>query len=217
MGSPTMRAVLLMLGVYMAVLVALATVLSGPAFQRTFSEHGIVEMINVAAWLACALVFARIAWRGRELVAVLSVFPLFAAALREADLHTAFTGYSVLKVSFWLDGRFEPFHKLVAAAVLLPTLVSLGWLVLLLVRRLRRGGLGSPAMSMLLLAIGLLVFSKVCDRAPAVLHESYVVDLPALVRRMTQALEEGIELTLPVIFAWSYFLRGEPLARAKGR
>jgi hypothetical protein len=215
MALPTTRAVLPMLAVYMVLLLVLATVLSGPAFQLTFSEHGIVEMINAVAWLIVALLFARIAWRGRELVAVLSVFPLFAAALREADLHTAFTGYSVLKVSFWFDGRFEPLHKLLAAAVLLPTLVSLGWLAVLLVRRLRMGDLGRPAISMLLLAIGLLVFSKACDRAPAVLLESYGVDLPAFVRRWTQALEEGIELTLPAFFAWAYFLRGEPRGRKR--
>jgi hypothetical protein len=215
MDVPTTRAVLPMLAVYMVMVLVLATVLSGPAFQLAFSEHGIVEMINAIAWLAAALVFAGIAWRARERVAVLSVFPLFAAALREADFHSAFTGYSVLKVSFWFDGRFDPWHKLLAAAVLVPTLVSLGWLSVLLVRRLRRGGLGSPAMSMLLLAIGLLVFSKICDRAPAVLYESNVVDLPMLARKWTQALEEGLELTLPFFFACAYLLRGDGSMRAQ--
>lgn len=215
MGALTMRGVAVGLVVYLVALTVLAMVLTGPAFQQAFSEHGIVEMINAIAWLVAALVFAWMAWRGRDRVATLAVFPLFAAALREADLHTAFTGYSVLKVSFWLDGRFDPLHKAVVAAVLLPTLVSLGLLVARLLRRLRRGHLGSPAMATLLLAIALLVFSKVCDRAPAVLSESYGVELSAFARRWTQALEEGLELLLPLLFSWAWFLRRVPDGRAQ--
>ncbi len=207
MGPMTPRAFALPLLAYLVLLSVLAFVLPGLAFQQMFSEHGAIEMLNAVLWLIAALVFVVLAWRTRDQVAVLAVFPLLAAGLRELDLHNAITGYSVLKVSFWLAPRFDLLHKLVAAAVLLPTLLCLGWLLVLLVRRLRAGGLGHPAIGMLLLAVGLLVFSKVCDRAPAVLAESYGVDLPAQIRNWSQALEEGIELLLPVLFSWAWFLR----------
>lgn len=38
--------------------------------------------------------------------------------------------------------------------------------------------------------------------------------LVLMVRRLRRG---GIELTLPLFFAWAYFLRGDPVARARGR
>ncbi|MBA2350500.1 MAG: hypothetical protein H0V78_01545 [Burkholderiales bacterium] len=42
--------------------------------------------------------------------------------------------------------------------------------------------------------------SKTLDRAPAVIEESWPVKLPVIVRRHTQALEEGLEAAVPVLF-----------------
>ena len=181
-----------------------AATLPDPAFARLFNEYGLVESLTIAAWLVAAVIFATEAISRGGAVAWLAVPVCIAAALREADLHVALTGLSVLKIRFYASDAFAVWEKLLALAVVLPIGAALAALLLLLVRRLRRDGAGSPAIRLLLVTLALLVLSKVLDRSPAVLLEWYGFQRSDDLRRWMQAFEEGIELLLPVLFVASF-------------
>jgi hypothetical protein len=185
-----------------------AATLPNSTFARLFNEYGVIESMTVAAWLIAAVFFAREAITRGGAVARLAVPVCVAAALREADLHIALTGLSILKIRFYSSDAFSGWAKLLALAVVLPIGTALAALLVLLVRRLRRDGAGSPAIRLLLATIALLVLSKVLDRSPAVLLEWYGIERSDVVRRWMQAFEEGIELLLPILFVASFRTAG---------
>lgn len=175
-------------------------------FDLAFSEHGLVESLTVALWVLAGAMFTAAAMVRGGAVAWLAAPLCFAAALREADVHQAMTGISILKLRFYSSDVIEPWEKLAAVGVLLPLLTAAAVLLGLFLRRWRCDGLRNAEMRMMCGAIGLLVSSKVVDRLPAVLREWSGMETAAVVVHSMQAVEEGIELLLPVLFLASYAL-----------
>lgn len=135
-----------------------------------------------------------------RLWAALSV-TLIAFGMREMDLHKAWTGLSVLKVSFYLG--HAPLHqKLVALAVLAVIGLAVGHLLLNYLsaswRALRRGHPVAVTVACFLVS---LVVSKVFDRSVNLLAEDYHVITPLGISALLSALEEIMELGLPVLAA----------------
>ncbi|NLD70013.1 MAG: hypothetical protein GX644_14510 [Limnobacter sp.] len=188
----------------MLVLMLTASLISDASFARLFEEHGLIEWLSFAIWLAVAAVFARMALRSGGIVAWLAVPVCIAAALREADLHKSLTGYSVLKLGFYSSPDFAAWQKAVAGLVVAATAIALVALVALAVRSALRHGILNPPMLLLILAVGLLVVTKVFDRAPAVLLEDFGIALSELTRRWLQAFEEGLEALLPIPFLLAF-------------
>ena len=186
------------------VLMLTASLVSDAAFARLFEEYGLIEWLSFAIWLAVAAIFAWMALRGGGLVAWLAVPVCIAAALREADLHKSLTGYSVLKLGFYSSPDFAPWQKAVAGLVVAATAIALVALAALAVRSALRHGMMNPSMLLLILAVGLLVVTKVFDRAPAILLEDFGIALSELTRRWLQAFEEGLEALLPVPFLLAF-------------
>lgn len=125
---------------------------------------------------------------------------LLAFAAREADLHTALFGKSILKASFY-HRHATPGQIVVALLILLPVALSL-------VQLLKRHGsrwLSPPAswqapLVTVMTLVVLLAVSKVFDRLPAVMVEIRLVDtMPAAGRNVLLALEEILELTMPLL------------------
>lgn len=139
---------------------------------------------------------------------------LMAFGLREMDLHKALTGTSVLKVSFYLGAA--PWHqKLAALAVLSVVALALGHLLM------RYSGVawracrqGHPAAITLASLLATLVISKVFDRSINILSEDFLVTVTPSVKALVSALEEILELGLPVL-AGTALLQRRILAKAE--
>lgn len=126
---------------------------------------------------------------------------LLAAAAREMDWHKHWTGTSVFKVSYYLHpGPLLP--KLIALAILaLIVLAAWHWL-----RQPLQAWLGPVAQ----VFFAMLIISKVLDRAINLLAEDWGVHTSEGIHALVSALEETLELSLPLIAAyglWCYARR----------
>jgi len=193
------RHVLVLLVACALLLIVLVVRLSEERFAWIFAEAGPFEILSCGFWIllgaACLTLpgLPRRPWQ-QGIVALV-------AAAREADLHKVFTDTSVLKASYYLKSAAPPFEKLLAAAVTLPLLVVVAYVLVSgarLIRRTRawRFDWGRTA----LLAMGLLVASKLLDRSEAVIADWFGVHLPLLAHRFVASFEEGVECLLPILF-----------------
>jgi hypothetical protein len=217
MNDTAYRRSLLALACVAIALVLAAIFLSDASFAWLFEENGPVEWLTVAGWLVVSVVFVRAALQGAGPVAWLGAVLTLAAAMREADLHKLLTGFSVLKISFYTGTGFALWQKLLAALVVIPTavvLVALSWMLL---RRILGGGLRHRSVRLVLVAVGLLVFSKVLDRTPAVMFEWFGVQFPAIILRLMLAFEEGIEALLPFAFLLPFLVARHAASPAVAR
>jgi membrane-associated phospholipid phosphatase len=171
-----------------------------PAFLE---EGGPVENSTIFMYLVsalCVLTLQPPAWSKLDVAAVCIVLLAFAA--READLHIALFGTSILKARFY-NSIATPGQIVGALAVLAPVLLALGWLALRS-QRLWRAALSRRrwrAATRTVLAFALaIVLAKSLDRLPEILHDTGVlVIMPTALRYVLLSLEEILELSLPVL------------------
>lgn len=168
------------------------------------SEQGPYEQLSLVFWLLLA---AYIVWRWRPGNA--SVYCLAAGALiaagREASLHKAFYGVSVLKVNFYTLPDVPLLHKLLIGSVVLILLAALLYSLWLLIDWLRQGGWRRESGQIMIVGVGLLVGTKVLDRLNSVLRVDFDIRLSALVAENVVILEESLEMALPLVLliaAW---------------
>ncbi len=164
------------------------------------SETGWVERSTAAAWFLLAPLVWLLRRRGDPPATSAALSVMFLAfGARELDWHKAFTGTTVLRVS-WYFGPAPLQHKLAALAVL--SVVSLAMLRLLLAHarawwRALRGG-DTVAVSIAAFVVTLVV-SKLLDRSYNVLNEDFHMGLSMSTKVVVSALEETLELTLALI------------------
>jgi hypothetical protein len=183
-------------------LAGLLTWLAFPPEQvaRVMSEEGPVERLTAATYLGCAI--ALWVWRDRDApsatgAALATMMLAFSA--RELDWHKAFTGTSVLKLS-WYAGPASVSAKAVALAVLVPVLLA-GWYLLRRhARRVWRGWQQGEAMpSTVVLFLATLVVAKVIDRSVGILQDDHGVMVPVTLVALRSAVEEWLELALTLL------------------
>lgn len=199
LGASGFRNILLVVGIYGVLLVELALYLPQERFLALFSESGPFETLSYVFWIvlgfACFLIpgLPHRPWQ-QGVVALL-------AAAREADLHRAFTGTSILKTSYYLKFPAPLSEKLIAALIAIAT-ISLVLYVLIgggrLIVRTRAWSL--PWGRTALLAAALLVATKMLDRVEAVTAEWFGFVFPTILHRLVAAFEEGYECLLPLLF-----------------
>lgn len=170
------------------------------------AENGPIEGTNAALYFVCALVFLlsrRIEPATRLALAVL--FCGFGA--REMDWRKAFTGKSVLKVSYYLGDA--PLQQRLIAFV---AVAAVGLAVLLLVLGYARSTLRlwnrrDPVATSVVVFIVTMVVTKVLDRSLNLLAEQAGIVFSDSTGLLVGALEETIELSLPLIalVAWAQF------------
>lgn len=180
-------------------LVTLAIVLPDEAFTHFFSEAGFIEKASAILWvIAAAASLVLLRPFGRNVIALTIVFLLCAA--REHELHTSFTNYSVLKISFYFDSSYPLWERLLFALVIGVGIYCLIQLTRSAIDgyRAQRGPLYAWQW-LTLLGLGLLVFSKVLDRAPNLLSDETSWHLVAWSARLFRASEEGFEFLVPLI------------------
>lgn len=162
-------------------------------------EDGIVETGTVWLWLGLPTVLLTRYRRTDRINPVLLSALCVVVAAREAEWHKQFTGESMLKISYHLaPGPFA--EKAMAAIALLCVLCLLGYGLAKTVRFWREAGFRSSAGQILLIGLMLLIATKAIDRAPALVEWALSVDVPWVARRIAQALEEGLELSMAAVF-----------------
>ncbi|MBA3591908.1 hypothetical protein [Methylibium sp.] len=192
--APPVLALLFALGLWLA--------LEPARLKELTAEGGLVERPTELLYFALAAVMWW--WRrpGDDLLgwaALCIVFVAFGA--REMDLHKAWTGGSMLKLSFYL--REAPLvQKLVSGAVVL-IVAAAGVFV---IRRHARSvwqGLRRRETLATTVAIFLvtMIVSKVFDRSINILAEDFGIVAPVATGVLVGAVEEILELSLPLVAA----------------
>lgn len=166
-----------------------------------FAEAGPFERASPWFWIGLSVLIVLVFRRATPGVASGVVLSL-AAAAREWDMHKSFTGYSVLKPGFYTPTE-HPFHQQIIAGVLVVAVLASAFYLVRLVWKLRPWA-SSPRPAWLFalaFACFMLVFTKVLDRAPAIIREDLGVELPVRIDLLMAAWEEGLEMLLAVYFA----------------
>ncbi len=165
------------------------------------AEGSVVEMLTQTLYfvLAPAMLVLRPAhdrqWRTWFALAVV----LAGFGAREADLHTAWTAKSILKLSYYL-GDAPWGQKVLAGFVVAAVLTAAAWLVLRWARPFRSAlKRRQPVAVTVFVFVLTLVASKVFDRSVDILAQDFGVVLSASTRALMTALEELLELSLPVL------------------
>lgn len=124
---------------------------------------------------------------------------LLAFGARELDLHKAWDGASMLRVSFF-SGDAPLDVKLVMLLVVLLLARWAGHLLLRHAPRVLRGAAQrDPAATSVVVFLAALVLVSVLDRSASVLAQRFDVHVGASVGTLLRALEEVAELVLPLI------------------
>ncbi len=166
--------------------------------ERLFAETGPFEEASPWLWIVLALSLPLI-FRKFTLEIAAGMVVSLAAAAREWDWHIAFTEYSVLKPPFYYREGTLP-ERIVAGGIVL---VVIAGVVILLARLIHLRAWKRP-WAWWVFALGfaffMLAFSKAVDRAPGILRDDLGVDMSDQLRVLCYAVEEGLEMLLPVFF-----------------
>jgi hypothetical protein len=192
--------------VVLAAVFALAALAVGPLIPavlpaNVLEEGGLVESSTVFLYLAavaCVTMTRLPGLRSVDKVALCIV--LLSLAAREADLHKAMFGISILKTRFY--NRYGSAEQvLLALLTLAPTVLSLLWLIR---RGARRwwGALGlrrAPALTVMTFFV-IILLAKVFDRMPVTLiGMGLMSSVPSTLGILLESFEEIFEMMLPLL------------------
>lgn len=172
-----------------------------PAEVETWmGETGPVERITAASYALCAAAAWVLRGRGDDWRSTLAISIVMAAfCMRELDWHKAFTGTSVLRVS-WYAGPASLQAKIVAALVLAAVLAALAWLALRHTPALWQGWQQREPVALTVVAfLVVLVLAKTLDRSVGILVDDLHVSVPLHWKALRTALEEWLELALSIL------------------
>lgn len=165
--------------------------------RAIYSEQGFFEQASPIIWIIAGL-YALWHVRGGGRAYLVLGFTFFALAGREWHMHKAFTSDSILKINFYQDHGFgaEQLFGGLAALVLVGLFVAA--LVILIRYIIANRGYQTRGGQFMIAGLGMLVLSKISDRAPSVLREDYAVIMDEQWSLVLLALEEGFEFFCPV-------------------
>lgn len=161
------------------------------------SEQGPLERTAAALWFVLALALLR--WGGglnRCSVGLIAICLLFGA--RELDLHRLIADTSMLKTHFYRDGGLGLAQKVLGGTLALAVLATLAWGSWINgAEFLRRAHYRRAWGRIVLAALGVLVLSKVMDRAPAVLEDEWGIAVSWTAHHLVTLHEEWLEALVP--------------------
>lgn len=159
-------------------------------------EHGPVELLTALLFGLCAVAVWLERDRARPGTAAALALVLVAFCAREFDLHKAYDGVSVLRLS-WYAGAAPVGAKLIAAGVVGVAAAALLWLLRRHARAVWQGWRqGVPLAATVVTFVATALAAKFVDRTGSVLpHDFGVVFTPAQ-SALRLALEESLELAL---------------------
>jgi hypothetical protein len=198
------RLTLVLLFIYTAYLLVLALSVTPAVFDPLFSEFGPFEEMSIMLWVGLGILLLYTS-RSPKGIAMAALSLL--AAAREAELHKALTTMSILKSRFYL-GPEVPWQEKLAGAAVVMAAIALGIYLMIAFYRflLHDKGLATPVGQILLTALILLPITKVLDRMSSVLRTDFGVVLPQRAGQIVKALEEGMEMALPILFIMALLL-----------
>jgi hypothetical protein len=168
--------------------------------ETLMGETGPVERLTTVSYFLCAM-FAGAARAQdpdrRTTLALVIVMVTF--ALRELDWHKAFTGTSVLRLS-WYAGPAAWTTKLAAVAALAPVAASMAWLVWRhAVPTWRDWRAARPVATTVVVFFATLALAKTLDRMVSILSFDLGVHVPLYWVALRSSLEECLELGLSLL------------------
>lgn len=201
MPSPGFRGSVLLLMLYAAVLSALPWRLPKAQLLALFAENGPVENLSVIAWLLLALLCLLQVLRWPRLMLPAMLTALLGAA-REQDLQNAITGVNLFRLKWYLTADTPLGLKLVASVTLMLIVALLLHMLLLAAQAYRQRDTWRQQWAWtLLLALAVAAASLGLDKTQALVHDATGHWLHERASLWVKALEEGLELALPLVFA----------------
>ena len=168
--------------------------------ETLMGETGPVERLTTVSYFLCAMFAgaARAQDPDRRTTLAL-VIVMVAFALRELDWHKAFTGTSVLRLS-WYAGPAAWATKLAAVAALVPVAASMAWLVWRhAVPTWRDWRAARPVATTVVVFFATLALAKTLDRMVSILSFDLGVHVPLYWVALRSSLEECLELGLSLL------------------
>ena len=168
--------------------------------ETLMGETGPVERPTTVSYFLCAMFAgaARVQDPDRRTTLAL-VIVMVAFALRELDWHKAFTGTSVLRLS-WYAGPAAWTTKLAAVAALAPVAASMAWLVWRhAVPTWRDWRAARPVATTVVVFFATLALAKTLDRMVSILSFDLGVHVPLYWVALRSSLEECLELGLSLL------------------
>jgi hypothetical protein len=185
-----------------AVVAALLTwlLLTPEQVEASMGETGFVEPLTAATYALCAVAIWMARRPGDDVRSVLALATVLTAfCLREMDWHKAFTGTSVLRLS-WYAGDASWHAKAIAATAVLLFAAALGWLASRHAAGVWRDWRRGDAVATTVLAfVVVLVVAKSLDRSVSLLTNDLGVPVPLRWVALRSALEEWLELALSML------------------
>ena len=189
---------LALIGAVGLVTVVLGFALDYSTAQAWFSENHLVENLTLLAYFAAVgllLLWPVAPGRFRYHTA----FVVALGAMRELDLHNAFTSESFMKISYYVDGDDPAWARAISGVILLGLLaILIRYLAYVrpLIAALKRG---RPDAYSALAAILLLPFTKTLDSVSRMIHEHVGYDVSDDIRHWFYLFEEALELAIPLL------------------
>lgn len=175
----------------------LALVLDADVAKVLFSEQGFFEQMSPVLWIFAGLYAL---WKINKggLQYLMLGLTFIALALREWDHHKTFTSDSILKINFYKDGfGMEQVFGGIAALVIIGLILAT--LVILIRYLIAQRGYKTRGGQLLIAGLGMLVLSKLMDRAPSILRGDFNMTLDEDLTVVLLALEEGFEFFCPAL------------------
>lgn len=188
------------LAVFTLCLVGYTFVVSKQTVLATFAENGPIENASIVGWLLLA---AACLWNARLSPRVLLPAALVAllGAVREDDFALWFTSPKLFQAKFYKNAEIALPEKLftgVVALILAGLLIYMLWVG---ARTLLRPASWSYGWALTaLLALGVGGASLVFDKLQSYVHDFTGHWLPQQPSLIINALEEGLEMALPLLF-----------------
>jgi hypothetical protein len=199
-GLQSRYAALVVVGACLAAALLTWLALPPAEVEAWMGETGPVERVTAASYALCAVAAWLLRGHGDDWRSTLAVSTLMAAfCMRELDWHKAFTGTSVLRVS-WYASPASLQAKIIAALVLSAVFAALAWLVQRHARGLWQGWQQRAPVAVTVVAfVAVLVLAKTLDRSVSVLVYDLQIGVPLHWKALRTACEEWLELALAVL------------------
>jgi hypothetical protein len=196
--QPLEKVVVIALLLFAALLFFIIYALDPAITHSLTSETGIFEVLSPPLWIVLAVLCFVVVGRSRYGIGTTLLALIFAA--REWDLHKAFTADSIFKHAFYkMDiSLTQKIWGGLAAAICVAVLL---WMTAACILYLWREKAWRQAWGRLtILSIGLIFFTKVCDRLEATLAVDYHIYMTVIQGEICNMFEEGYEMLLPIVF-----------------
>lgn len=185
--------------VYILLLAPFPWLLTKQEMQSVFSEQGPFEVLSAVFWAALGLLCLMTAKQAPRRLIPCGI-AAFVGCARELDLHTAITGMSIFKSHYYLKTPAPIGEKLLVGLLAIAIIVVLIDVLLAGFRALRQGALQQDWMRTAMLAFVTTGFTKVLDKLQSYVHDFTGHWLPQIYGLIINALEEGVEMSLPLLF-----------------